>query len=70
MVRIMAGWNVPSGDISDSVVFEDEIWTAFNYFFSDSCRKNTTYKYGFLKSIPDNLFSVEPTSRGLELSFQ
>ena len=46
----MAGWNVPSGDISDSVVFEDEIWTAFNYFFSDSCRKNTTYKYGFLKS--------------------
>ena len=70
MVRIMAGWNVPSGDISDSVVFEDEIWTAFNYFFSDSCRKNTTYKYGFLKSILDNLFSVEPTSRGLELSFQ
>lgn len=31
-MRIMAGWNVPSGDISDSVVFEDEIWTAFNYF--------------------------------------
>ena len=69
-VMIMAGWNVPSGDILDSIVFEDEIWTAFSYFFSDSCRKNTTYKYGFLKSILDNLFSVEPTSRGLELSFQ
>ena len=43
----MAGWNVPGGDISDSVVFEDEIWTAFNYFFSDSCRKNTTYNMVF-----------------------
>lgn len=70
VVRIMAGWNLSSGDISDGVVFEEELWRAFNNFFSNNCRKQTTYKYGFLKSILDNLFSVEPTSRGLELSFQ
>ena len=66
----MAGWNLSSGDISDGVVFEEEIWRVFNNFFSNNCRKQTTYKYGFLKAILDNLFSVESTSRGLELSFQ
>ena len=54
----MAGWDLSSGDISDVVVFEEEIWRAFNNFFSNNCRKQTTYKYGFLKAILDNLFSV------------
>ena len=66
----MVGWNVHSGEILDAVVLEDEIRSMFNYFFSDKCRTATTYKYGFLKSILDNLFSVEPSRRGLELSFQ
>ena len=65
----MAGWNVHSGELLDAVVLEDEIRSLYNYFFSDKCRKTTTYKFGFLKSILDNLFSVKPTKRGLELIF-
>ena len=33
------------------------MWSLFNYFFSPSCKKTSTYKFGFLKSILDSLFS-------------
>ena len=63
-------WNSLSGEITSHAVPEDEIWAEFNGFFSSNSRKTATYKYGFLKSILDNLFSCEATSRGMELTFQ
>ena len=63
-------WDSKSGDIENLLITEDEIWAAFNHFFSDSCRKTSTYKFGFLKAILDNLFSGEHTSRGVELTYE
>ena len=63
-------WDSKSGDIENMVILEDEIWASFNYFFSAECRKTSTYKFGFLKAILDNLFSGENTVRGVELTFQ
>lgn len=51
------GWNSKSGILKNEKISEDELWSYFNYFFSDSCQKTTTYKFAFLKSILDNLFN-------------
>ena len=48
---------------------EDELWSLFNFFFSSSCKKTTTYKFGFMKAILDNLFSGEMNEKGYVLSF-
>ena len=39
-------------------------------FFSDSCPKTSTYKFGFIKAILDNLLSVIPSNLGMELTFE
>ena len=65
-----AGWNLSHGDIKKYYVSEDELWAAFNYVFSDSCAKRTTYKFGLIKSILDNLLSVVTTPRGVEISYE
>ena len=66
----MAGWNSTHGDIKKYIASEDELWALANYVFSESCKKTSTYKFGFLKSILDSLFSGELTNRGYELTFQ
>ena len=65
-----AGWRLSSGDIRKYYVSEDELWAAFNFVFSDACAKRSTYKFGLIKSILDNLLSVAPSERGLELSYR
>lgn len=65
----MADWNSTHGEIKKYIASEDELWSLANYFFSDSCKKTSTYKFGFLKSIMDSMFSGELTNRGYELSF-
>ena len=66
----MADWNSTHGDIKKYIASEDELWSLANYFFSDSCKKTSTYKFGFFKSIMDSTFSGEFTNRGYELTFQ
>ncbi len=66
----MADWNSTHGEIKKYIASEDELWSLANYFFSDSCKKTSTYKFGFLKSIMDSTFSGELTNRGYELTFQ
>lgn len=63
------GWRLPKGDIRKYYVDETELWAAFNFVFSEGCAKRSTYKFGLIKSILDNLLSVVPTSRGFELSY-
>ena len=65
----MATYDSPREPIKKYYVPEDELWEYANYFFSDSCKKTSTYKFGFLKSIMDSLFSGEMSDRGYELSF-
>lgn len=65
----MAGWNDNHGEIQKYIASEDELWSLANYFFSSSCPKTSTYKFGFLKSIMDSLFSGEMSKRGYEISY-
>ncbi len=68
----MPGWNHKSDVdylIKQYYVSEDELWSLFNFFFSPSCKKTTTYKFCFLKSILDSLFSGAMNDKGYELVF-
>ena len=64
-----AGWCLINGDIVKYYVSEDELWSSFNYVFSDACSKRSTYKFGFIKAILDNLLTVTLSNRGFELSY-
>jgi hypothetical protein len=55
----MAGWNLKNGKYLGTGISEDEIWSLFNYVFSDSCRKTNTYKFGLIKSICDHIYNLE-----------
>lgn len=66
----MAGWQENSGEIKKYIASEDELWSLSNYFFSPSCKKTSTYKFGFFKSVCDSLFSGKTTNRGYEIDFE
>lgn len=63
------GWNDNRGEIKKYIATEDEIWSLTNYFFSASCKKTSTYKFGFFKSICDSLFAGNMTNIGYEIDF-
>lgn len=63
-----AGWNLTHGELTHRDISNDEYWAHFNYVFSDMCKKTSSYKFGFIKSIINLLFSAIYTSRGMELS--
>lgn len=65
----MAGWNLKKGELT-GLATEDELWSRFNFVFSDSSRKRNTYKYGLIKSILDNLFNIEVCDGGMFLSYK
>lgn len=60
----MSGWDKRSGALLDDNVSTEELWSLFNYVFSDSCSKRNTYKFGLVKSILDNLFHAIPVVSG------
>lgn len=66
----MGGWNDNYGEIKKYIATEDEIWSLANFFFSSSCKKTSTYKFGFFKAILDSLFSGTLSNRGYELSYR
>lgn len=63
------GYLLTNGEIKKYFVSETELWGRFNYVFSNSCAKRSTYKFGFIKSILDNLLSAQKTPKGMELSY-
>lgn len=65
----MAGWNLKKGSISEYNVSEDCIWSLFNFLFSDSSRKRNTYKFGFIKSLLDNIFNGQIVTNGIFYSY-
>lgn len=62
-------WNSKNGELSNEFVSDDEYWSLFNYVFSDSCKKTSTYKFALIKSILDNLLNNQPCETGQQLSF-
>lgn len=52
------GYELNEGVYSIEVLSEDRIWAIFNSMLSSSVRA-TSYKFGFLKSIMDNLYNVD-----------
>ena len=61
-----AGFDLSSGSYVDRSLSDDEMWSAFAYLFSTKSVNDTSYKFGFLKAILDNLYNVDDD---LTLSF-
>lgn len=57
-------WNSKFGRLNFSPISDDEYWSLFNFVFSESCHKTSTYKFALLKSILDNLLNNTPGENG------
>lgn len=55
----MAGYDLIEGFYESRNVSEDELWSVFSCLFSPQTTMVSSYKYGFLKSIIDNLYNVD-----------
>lgn len=55
----MAGYDLKEGSYDDKHITDEEIWTVFNSVFSTKSRNASSYKFGFLKAILDNLYNVD-----------
>ena len=62
----MAGYDLKEGQYDSRRISDDELWAAFSCVFSSKSRNDSSYKYGFLKAIIDNLYNV---NEDLKLSF-
>lgn len=58
-----AGHELKCGQYRTGQISEDEMWSAFAYLFSEKSRNSTSYKFGFLKSILDNLYNTDDELR-------
>lgn len=55
----MAGYDLKEGTFEDREVSEDELWSAIACVFTSKSKNDSSYKFGFLKSILDNLKYVD-----------
>ena len=55
----MSGHDLPEGRYENRILSEDEMWSAFSNLFSSHSKNSSSYKFGFLKSIMDNLYNVD-----------
>lgn len=62
----MAGFDLKEGCYELREVSDDELWSALSCVFSSRSRNDSSYKFGFLKSIIDNLYNVD---EALKLDF-
>ena len=62
----MAGFDLKEGVYEDRTITDEEMWSAFACVFSSRSRNDSSYKYGFLKAIIDNLYNVD---QDLKLKF-
>ena len=54
-----AGASLREGTYRLGHLSDDEMWSAFAYLFSSKSKQSASYKYGFLKSILDNLYNTD-----------
>lgn len=55
----MSGWKLDEGQYEERETSDDELWSAFSSLFSSKSRKDSSYKFGFLKAIIDNLYNID-----------
>jgi len=54
-----AGYLLKEANYIDRPLSDDEMWSAFAYLFSSKSINDTSYKFGFLKAIIDNLYNTD-----------
>ncbi len=54
-----AGFDLKEGYYDNRPLSDDDMWSVFAYLFSSKSVNDTSYKFGFLKSILDNLYNVD-----------
>ncbi len=59
----MAGYDLKEGRYEERNASDDELWSAFSCVFSSKSKNDSSYKYGFLKAILDNLYNVDEDLR-------
>lgn len=62
----MAGYYLAEGIYENRTLSDDEMWSAFSNMFSSQSKNSSSYKFGFLKAIMDNLYNVD---QNLKLTF-
>lgn len=62
----MQGFDLKEGKYNTQDVSEDKLWLLFSFLFSDQSKNTTSCKFGFLKTLLDNLYNVDEE---LKLSF-
>ena len=55
---MVAGHDLKEGQYDPRQLNSDEIWQNLSIVFTSRSRNSTSYKYGFLKAILDNLYNV------------
>lgn len=55
----MAGFDLAEGTYSKKHMTEDDIWSVFSSMFSNKISHDTSYKFGFFKSILDSLYNAD-----------
>lgn len=68
----MAGWNLKEGKLREieGKGAKKQLWVVLASLFSNKSKKNTAYKFIFLKSILDNLYNAKKTKGGMLISFE
>lgn len=56
---MMAGYNLAEAQYENRILLDDEMWSAFSNLFSFHSKNSSSYKFGFLKAIMDNLYNVD-----------
>ena len=62
----MAGYELAEGRYENRTLSDNEMWSAFSNLFSSHSKNSSSYKFGFLKAILDNLYNVD---QNLTLTF-
>ena len=57
--EVMAGYDLAEGRYENRTLSDDEMWSAFSNLFSSHSKNSSSYKFGFLKAIMDNLYNVD-----------
>ncbi len=55
----MPGYNLTQAQYDTRKLSDDEMWSAFCNLFSGRSKNSSSYKFGFLKAIMDNLYNVD-----------
>lgn len=55
----MTGYDFVEGRYENGTLSGDEMWSAFSNLFSFRSKNFSSYKFGFLKGIQDNLNNVD-----------